>query len=72
MAVQELTADDFSIGDLVNYLGVEAFVSGYTFDPISYEIDGITLDQGVVHSDDDDKGQELVVRPDNFRYLKKI
>jgi len=62
-----MTIDDFNIGDVVIYFGVEALVKGYTWDPKTYEIDGIILDQGEV--DDDD---QVVVRPDNYKFLRKL
>jgi len=66
MLDEEPTVNDFEIGQIVTYYGMTAIVSGFTFHPETYEIDGITLDQDELGSDD------IVVRDYNYKYLTKI
>lgn len=66
MLDEEPTVNDFEIGQIVTYYGMIAIVSGFTFHPETYEIDGITLDQDELGNDD------IVVRDYNYKYLKKI
>lgn len=64
--IKAITADDFNYGDVVNYFGIEAIIKDFLYDKDTHEITGIVLDQG---EDDDDF---VVVRPDNYKFLKKL
>ena len=66
MVDQEPTINDFEIGQLVNYFGITALISGFTFHPETYELNGITLDEGELN------GEDIVVRDHNYKHLIKI
>jgi hypothetical protein len=61
-----VTADDFDYGDVVIYFGMQVIIKDFLYDKKTYQINGIVLDQCEEDSD------PIVVRPDNYKFIKKL